>query len=345
VSDGIKTITTRTVNINRGIFQGDALSALWFCICLNPLSVTLDNSKYGYKTGTVKTGTYKLNHLLYMDDLKLYANSKNNLDNLFAGTCNFHKSIAMELGLEKCKIINLERGCLVQSEGFYIDDNQAIQDLAENENYKYLQLKGLKHDDIKDKLLSQFKNCIDQILTTKLNSINIICAINTFAIPLLTYSFGIVKWNKTELEKLATVIRASLTKHRKHHPKSATEHIKTEPEKGGLGIINIRDLHATKINNLREYFYEKREQHQMFKVICNTDEDITPLNLFHEELEHIPESNQQELITTWKQKKLHGTCAHQLDQEHISKVESNLWLKQGSLHGENGWIHESNLRQ
>jgi hypothetical protein len=117
-----------------------------------------------------------------------------------------------------------------------------------------------------------------------------------------------------------------------HHPKLATERIEIGPEKGGLDI-NIKDLHATQINNLRKYFYEKREKHQMFEVICNIDEDITPLNLFHEEMEHIPESNKQ-LITTWKQKKLHGTHAHQLDQEHVSKMESNLWLKQGSLHGE-----------
>jgi hypothetical protein len=190
VSDGTKTITTRAVNINRGIFQRDALKALWFCICLNPLSVTLHNSKYGYKIGTGETGTYKLNHLLYMDDLTLYANSKKNSDNLLAITCNFSKSTAMELGREKCKIINLEKGRLVQSEGFYIDDNQAIQHVTENENYKYLgylQLKGLRHDIIKDELLSQFKNRIDQTLKGKLNSINIIRALNTFAIPLLTH--------------------------------------------------------------------------------------------------------------------------------------------------------------
>jgi hypothetical protein len=220
----------------------------------------LDNSKYGYKIGTVKTGTYKLNHLLYMDDLKLYANSKKNSDNLLAITFNFSKSIAMELGREKCKVINLDKGCLVQSEGVYIDDNEAIQDLTENENYKYLgylQLKGLKHDIIKDKLRSQFKNRIDQILTTKLISINIIRAINTFAILLLTYSFGIVKWNEMELEELATVIRTSLTMHRMHHLKLAPERIETEPEKGGLGIVNIKDLHATQINNLRKCFYEK----------------------------------------------------------------------------------------
>jgi hypothetical protein len=103
-------------------------------------------------------------------------------------------------------------------------------------------------------------------------------------------------------------------------PKSATEHIKIEREKGGLGIINIKDLNASQINNLRKYFYEKDAQHQMFKVICNTDEDMTPLNLFCEELEHNLENNKQELITTWKQKKLHGTHAHQLDQEFISRV-------------------------
>jgi hypothetical protein len=109
-----------------------------------------------------------------------------------------------------------------------------------------------------------------------------------------------------ELEELATVIRTSLTMHRMHHPKSAPDRVETEPEKGGLGIVNIKDLHATQINNLRKYFYEKREQHQIFKVICIIDEDTTPLSLFHEELDHIPESNKQELNsnletkeTTW----------------------------------------------
>jgi ethanolamine ammonia-lyase large subunit len=101
-----------------------------------------------------------------MDDSKLYANSKKNSDNLLAITCNFSKSVAIELGLGKCKIINLEKGRLVQCEGFCIDDNQAIQDLTQNENYKYLgylHIKGLKHHIIKDKLQSQIKNRIEQI--------------------------------------------------------------------------------------------------------------------------------------------------------------------------------------
>ena len=53
------------VNIKCGIYQGDALSPLLFCMALNPLSALLDNNEYGYK---FKSGI-TINHLLYMDDI------------------------------------------------------------------------------------------------------------------------------------------------------------------------------------------------------------------------------------------------------------------------------------
>ena len=61
-----------TVNIRRGIFQGDSLSPLIFVICMIPLSKVLRKSKAGYRLGEVK-----INHLLFMDDLKMFAKNKN----------------------------------------------------------------------------------------------------------------------------------------------------------------------------------------------------------------------------------------------------------------------------
>jgi hypothetical protein len=46
---GESAIKTKEIKINRGIFQGNSLSALWFCIALNPLSNILNQSKYGYQ--------------------------------------------------------------------------------------------------------------------------------------------------------------------------------------------------------------------------------------------------------------------------------------------------------
>ena len=61
------TLMFDNINIKRGIFQGDSLSLLLFCISLIPLSLELNSSCYGYKIGTEG-----ITHLFYMNDLKLY---------------------------------------------------------------------------------------------------------------------------------------------------------------------------------------------------------------------------------------------------------------------------------
>ena len=64
------------VDIKRGIFQGDSLSQLLFVICMIPLTKVLQKIKAGY---IMKKGNLKVNHLLFMDDLKLFGNFKGNL--------------------------------------------------------------------------------------------------------------------------------------------------------------------------------------------------------------------------------------------------------------------------
>ena len=60
--------TIGEVKIKRGIFQGDSLSPLLFIISLIPLTITLRAMHKGYKLDDIK-----VNHLLYIDDLKVYA--------------------------------------------------------------------------------------------------------------------------------------------------------------------------------------------------------------------------------------------------------------------------------
>ena len=60
------------VNTSRGMFQGDYLSPLLFVLCMVPLSFVLRRSRAGYEWGGCE---FKINHLLFMDDLKVFGKS------------------------------------------------------------------------------------------------------------------------------------------------------------------------------------------------------------------------------------------------------------------------------
>ena len=83
------------VDIKRGIFQGDSLSPLVFVLALIPLSLILRKAKAAYEFSGSKV---KTNHLLFMDNLKLYSSNEKELVSLVQTIRIFSKDI----GMEKC---------------------------------------------------------------------------------------------------------------------------------------------------------------------------------------------------------------------------------------------------
>ena len=49
-------------------------------------------------------------HLLYMDDLKLYARNEREMKTLLTRVTNFSNDIKMKFGLEKCCTMSIKRG-------------------------------------------------------------------------------------------------------------------------------------------------------------------------------------------------------------------------------------------
>jgi len=68
-----KLTETEDIKMQCGIFQGDSLSPLLFCICLIPLTEHLNSLNKGYEEHTTKT---KISH---MDDLKLIPETEEEL--------------------------------------------------------------------------------------------------------------------------------------------------------------------------------------------------------------------------------------------------------------------------
>ena len=114
------------VQIRRGIFQGDSLSPLLLVLCVLPLSLVLRNVKAGYE---FKGKQQRINHLLFMDDLKLYGRSGVQIDSLVETIQFVSIDIGMEFGIKKRGVLILKNGKVVESDGIILPNGN-------NENYR-----------------------------------------------------------------------------------------------------------------------------------------------------------------------------------------------------------------
>ncbi|CAK1600950.1 unnamed protein product [Parnassius mnemosyne] len=147
-------VTTEPIYVRRGIFLGDSLSPLLFCLAINPLSYILN--KYELKGYKLKD-SFWINHLLYMDDLKVYANNKSNLKVLLDSVEVFTSDIGMQFGLDKCKIIHLSSGYISNAigEGHILLSGKTFEQLAIGDRYKYLGIHEsgkIEHSIIRDQI-------------------------------------------------------------------------------------------------------------------------------------------------------------------------------------------------
>ena len=98
------------------------------------MSVILRKTKGKYQLG--KEGE-SINHLLFMDDLKLYGNDERQIDSLINTVGVFSDDIRMEFGLKKCGVVVMKRGKVVKCDGVGLPDGRWMKSVEED-GYKYL---------------------------------------------------------------------------------------------------------------------------------------------------------------------------------------------------------------
>ena len=75
-----------------------------------------------------------INHLLFMNDLKLYSRSEKGLDSLVQTVHVLSEDIGMEFGIEKCAILVMEKGKIVKAVGTGLPDGKVIKSLQGGES-------------------------------------------------------------------------------------------------------------------------------------------------------------------------------------------------------------------
>jgi hypothetical protein len=230
------------VHIKRGIFQGDALSPLLFIMAMIPISTILRRMKKGYE---MDKGKDMITHLLYMDDLKLYAKHEEAMTSIINTVRIVSEDIGMTFGLDKCAKVVMKRGKLVTGGDLVMSDGERIKEVEEGVGYKYLgilQADNIKSQDVKDQVKKEYFRRTRLVLKSQLNSGNTIRAINSWAIPVIRYTAGVVDWTIAELQETDRKTRKMMAIYRAFNMNGDTDRLYVKREHGGKGLLQVEQV-------------------------------------------------------------------------------------------------------
>ena len=281
-----------------------------------PLSLILRKAKAAYEFSESKE---KINHLLFMDDLKLYSRSEKRLDSLVQTVRVFSEDIGMEFGIEKCAMLVMEKGKIVKSVGIELPDGKVIKSLQEGESYKYLGI--LEADKFLEERMKEYIRRLRKVLKSKLNGGNLIHGVNAWAVSLLRYSAAFVSWRKSELEAIDRKTRKLFTIYGALHPKSDVDRLYIPRKEGGRGLISIKDCVELAIRGLEVYVHGCEER----LIQAARGDKIDGL----EAASVLKRLNIEKRLKDWEEKVLHGQYLRQT--KEVRSDQCWAWPQNGDL--------------
>ena len=252
---GETNMESKLINYSRGIFQGDSLSVLLFVLTMNPLSHLLQRMK-GYRLGPPGHRDTNLSHLFFIDDLKLFAPNMETMKELLKTVTTFSSDIGMQFGLRKCSYVDVKLGEAVTSQTVIELNGVKILPLGHGETYRYLGIDECVTYNgplNKERVASEYLKRLKRIWTSELSGQNKCIAHNSFAVPVLTPTFGILQWSIDDLESLDIKSRKLLTSTGNFHRNGDVDRLYLPRNDGGRGLKSIYGSFTSRIVALHHH--------------------------------------------------------------------------------------------
>ena len=283
-----------------------------------PLNHILRKCAAGYK---LSRSQEKINHLMYMDDIKLFAKNERELETLIHAVRIYSQDIGMEFGIEKCAMLVMKSGKWHLTDEIELPNHDRIRTLEERETYKYLgilEADTIKQVQMKDMIRKEYLRRTRKLLEIKLSSRNLIKGVNTWAVPLVRYSGPFLKWTREELKQIDQRIRKLMTMHKALHPRDDVDRLYVSRKEGGRGLTSIEDTVDESIQRLEDYI-EKHERGLITTIRVDTDNTID---------ERVTTIRKQK----WDGKQLYGRFKRLIN--NISHQKTWTWLRKGNFNRE-----------
>ena len=299
----------RNVKVARGIFQCDSLSPLFFVLVITPLTILLRKEKFRYRFNKDTSGNI-LNHLLFMNDLKLYGRNKEELERLVEIVHIYSKDIGMEFGLDKSGMLVIRKGVKVRSVKIELLDGEVITKLDEK-GYKYLgilQSDTVMEKQMKGKIIREYFRRLKLLLKSKLHSGNLIKTINMWAVAVVRYSAGVVGWTAKELKGIDIKARKRMTLAGVFQLRSSVDRLYVRRGRGGRGLTGVEDLAC----------YKKGSEEWLMEIVARDVEEMEDAKTYRKRAA----GEREDCLS---EKKLHGKILG--DMKEVGTERNWRWFK------------------
>ena len=159
-----------------------------------------------------------------------------------------------------------------------------IQDLDKAETYKYLGMEegeGVQHYKMKVNIRKEYKRRIKLVLKSELNARNKIAAINTLAVPVILYSYGVIDWKLVEIQDLDRITRKKLCMNWMLAMKADVDRIYLACQEGGRSLMNLEKEYKATMIGLQTYLTNKDDvqiqavlRHQNSKALQSVPKEV-----------------------------------------------------------------------
>ena len=221
----------------------------------------------------------------------------------------------------------MDRGKVIRTDGIRLPDGQNMNDIDET-GYTYLavlDIDKIKKKEIQEKFSNEYLRWLRLILRSKLNGRNKIMAVNTWAVSVMRYGAGILKWDTDELKSLHRRTRKFMTMNGALHPKSDTDSVSVNRKLEKRGLTSCTGCIRMEENNLGWY------------VRNSVDPSIEGVKAA-ETIEYNDTVNKKEFKQSWmrekkeqcKNKRMYRQFVREMP-ETIDETETWNWLRNADL--------------
>ena len=129
-----------------------------------------------------------------------------------------------------------------------------IQPIEEGDTYKYLrQDENINFDGPfnKERVTKECFTRVRKIWTSKLSAYNKVIVNNSFALPILVPTFGILDWSIQDIKDLDIKTRKQLAMSGNVHPNSDIDLLYIQRNQGGRGLQQIQRVFESPIISIR----------------------------------------------------------------------------------------------